>query len=427
MKRPTITRMFFAAAIEVVSMAIICGAQAVRLDQTAPEVHQSFDLNPGGTVSVSNISGRIRVTSWGENRVQVDAVKHGGRNEDVAQVEIQIFARPDRVDVKTIYPRMRSVSASVDYDLKVPRGALIESATSTSGDVSVVGPVGRVVAGSTSGNVVVQDSTGDGNVHSTSGRVTAERIGGNLVAATTSGDLQIGDVGGRLTAHTTSGQIRTIKVRDDAIINSTSGNVRVERVGGRVVARAVGGGVQVIDAGGDVNADSISQDVICENVRGRVMSSTISGRIVVRRADRGVRATSVSGNIEISGSNGGIDSSTTNGSIIIRDVESRDVRGKTTSGNVRFQGLLYGDGHYAFESLSGDLMIAVPANSGFDLTAKTFSGSIETDFSIQVAPGTTLPGRGKSFRGTIGQGGAQLSAVGFSGNIYIKKASASPK
>ena len=193
------------------------------------------------------------------------------------------------------------------------------------------------------------------------------------------------------------------------------------------MARAVSGGVQVIEAGGDVNADSISQDVICENVHGRVMSSTISGRIVIRHVERGVRATSVSGNIEISGANGAIDSGTTNGNIVIRDVESRDVRGKTTSGAVRFQGLLYGDGHYAFESLSGDLVILVPANSGFDLTAKTFSGSIETDFSIQVSPGTTLPGRGKSFRGTIGQGGAQLSAVGFSGNIYIKKASAGGK
>jgi hypothetical protein len=346
----------------------------------------------------------------------------------MAQVEIQIFARPDRVDVKTIYPRMRSVSGSVDYDLKVPRGALIDSATSTSGDVSVVGPVGRVVAGSTSGNVVVQDSTGDGNVRSTSGRVTAERIGGNLVATTTSGDLQIGDVGGRLTAHTTSGQIRTIKVRDDAIINSTSGNVRVERVGGRVVARAVGGGVQVIEAGGDVNADSISQDVICENVRGRVMSSTISGRIRPSVAQTAASAQPQSAATLKSADR--MEESTR----ARRTEASSSVMSKAATCAVRPPAAMFASGSPLRRR---SLRIRKPERRSHDRCARQqrirsdredFQRIDRDDFSIQVAPGTTLPGRGKSFRGTIGQGGAQLSAVGFSGNIYIKKASArSPK
>src|SRR5262245_35166134 len=59
------------------------------------ERHETYDLAAGGVVSVTNTNGYIRVTSWNENRVRVDAVKRVRRDEDPGPVEIQVTPRPD--------------------------------------------------------------------------------------------------------------------------------------------------------------------------------------------------------------------------------------------------------------------------------------------------------------------------------------------
>ena len=97
------------------------GAAAQSAEQSR-ELHETYDLAPGGVVSVNNTSGYIRVTSWGENRVKVDAVKRGRRDEDAGPVEIQVTPRPGRIDIRTIYPRNEDSRISVDYDLKVLAG-----------------------------------------------------------------------------------------------------------------------------------------------------------------------------------------------------------------------------------------------------------------------------------------------------------------
>lgn len=417
--RPTIRRLavWLGLCLALASAAAGTGAQG------AAELHQSYDLAPGGSVSVSNVSGYIRVTSWNENRVQVDAVKRGRRGEDLGLVEIQVTARPDRVEVRTLYPRGRSNNVSVDYDVKVPRTTVLNSIDSTSGEVTVTGPVARLVASSTSGDLTAREVAGDANLRGTSGGITAMRVGGVLTAITTSGDVQVDDAGAQLTARSTSGSVHASRVKGDATVSSSSGEVRLANIGGRVGARAVSAPVTVTDAGGDVTAESMSDAVRVEKARGRVVASTISGSIVIRGASEGVRASGVSGSIEVSDTQGRIEAGVNSGSIALQNVESRDVQAKSHSGGVSFRGRLFGDGRYIFESFSSDIVLHLPADSGFDLTARSVSGGIETDFPIRLAPGTPLGG-GRDVRGTAGGGGAQVHAAGYSGGIFIKKEAA---
>ncbi|HMB27766.1 MAG TPA: hypothetical protein VKS99_06645, partial [Blastocatellia bacterium] len=100
------------------------GAAAQSAEQSR-ELHETYDLAPGGVVSVNNTSGYVRVTSWGEDRVKVDAVKRGRRDEDLGQVQIQVTPRSGRIDIRTTYLRNDDSRISVDYDLKVPRGAVL--------------------------------------------------------------------------------------------------------------------------------------------------------------------------------------------------------------------------------------------------------------------------------------------------------------
>lgn len=404
----------------IAASAALVPAQSTA--QSGAEFHESYNLNAGGTVSVQNVSGYIRVTGWDENRVKVDAVKKSQRRtEDLSRVEIQVSASADRVEIRTIYPRFeRNTDISVDYDIRVPRSA-ISSLTSVSGSVSVSGVSARTTARSTSGEITAQSIGGDANLSTTSGNITASDIKGALTVRSTSGSLQLSEISSHLSATNTSGTIRAIEIRDDAHLSSTSGNIRIERVGGRAGARSVSGSVYVSDVSGDVEAGSTSDNVTVERVRGRVTASTISGRILARDVQEGVRASTVSGTIEMTAVKGAISADSTSGNIVLRDVESDEVRAKSFSGAVRFQGRVSDKGRYIFDSFSGEVVIVLPANTDFNLTARTASGDIETDFPVQLGPGSDLSSVRRKLEATHGKGGAQFNLTGFSASIKIKK------
>jgi Putative adhesin len=391
----------------------------VRVDaQTAGqgrEFHETYDLAPNGTISVSNTNGNVRVTSWSENRVKVDAVKRG-RQDDFARVEIQVTARPERIEIRTIYPRGRSTDVSVDYDLRVPRTADLNSLNLTNGEITLTGPLARATARSTNGSITAQEVNEMASFSSTNGSIKATKIGGELRANTTNGDVNISDVATLLNAQSINGSVNALNIKNNATAGTNNGSVRLERVGGRSIARSQNGSVLVNDAGGDVEAGGISGDITVTNARGLVTASTVSGSIIVRRAEEGVRATTVSGKVEISDAKGRIEANSVSDSISLSNVDSRGVVASCVSGSVRFGGTLSGDGVYNFSSHSGDVVLTLPSDSGFRLTARS-NGSINTDFPCQLSSSTSS----REIRCTVGKGGAEVRASSFSGSVQIKK------
>lgn len=408
------------------------GAQS---DGQARELHETYDLAPGGAVAVTNSSGYIRVTSWNENRVKVDAVKRVGRvgregrerrEEDFSQVEIQVMARPDRIEIRTIYPRYEGSRVSVDYDLKVPRGVALNSLTTSSGEITISDPVARVTARSASGSISVRETTGDAVLTTTSGNIRADRIGGLLSVNSTSGDLAVNEIASTLSARCTSCNIVARGVRDDVTARTTSGNIEVERAGGRVSARATNGSVKINDAGGDVIAESFSSEVTVTNARGRVAASSLNGDVAIRNAGEGARVTAVSGSVAISDSKGRIEVNATSGSITLNNIDSKDVSANATSGGVLFTGRFYDDGHYEFVSFSSNVVLILPPDSNFNLTVNSFSGSVNTEFPLRLGQGGQLGGHGPIV-GVVGKGGADVRAISHSGSVQIKKNAGQPR
>ena len=209
------------------------------------------------------------------------------------------------------------------------------------------------------------------------------------------------------------------RLAGDANLSSSSGRVELIGVKGRATVRALSGPVDVREVGGDVQADSLSSGVKVADVQGRVTASAISADVIVHQARQGVRATSVSGSVEISEASGRVEASAMSGSIRLNNLASDDVSAKCTSGPVSFSGAIHAGGRYEFESFNADVTLLLPATSDFRLLAKTQSGSINTEFQLQLAPGTATGG--EIVTGTVGKGRADIRASSFSGNVHIKK------
>jgi DUF4097 and DUF4098 domain-containing protein YvlB len=393
---------------------------AAQSAEQSRELRETYDLAPGGVVSVNNTSGYIRVTSWGEDRVKVDAVKRARRDEDLDQVQIQVTTRPGRIDIRTTYLRNEDGRISVDYDLKVPRGAILNALTTTSGEITVYDPVARVTASSTSGPITVREVTGDATLSSTSGEIASGRVGGSLAVTATSGNLVIGEVASTLNVRCNSCNISARGVRNDATVRTANGSIELERIGGRVNAETTNGRIMINDVGAGVIATSYSNSITVTNARGFVVANALNGRVVIRNAGEGARASSVGGSVQISDSKGRIEADTTNGPISLTNIDGKDVSAKSANGGVLFTGRFYESGRYVFFSANGNVILNLPPESNFNLTVKSDNGSINTEFPLKLEPGAQL-GRGPIV-GVVGRGGADVQAISANGAVHIKKA-----
>jgi hypothetical protein len=197
-----------------------------------------------------------------------------------------------------------------------------------------------------------------------------------------------------------SGDLRLVNIGGAAKAETVSGNVTLEKVAGVLKGKTVSGNVTVMGAGTGAYCKSVSGNVKVDNVTGDAELQTVSGTI---------KAGSIKGSIT---------AENTSGDVKLVDVtDAKVIKAKTLSGDVDYAGVIYSDGGYNFKSHSGDVVLIIPSDAAFDLEAKTFSGSIESDFAI------TLTGKisKKELKGSVNGGGASLEVKTFSGNVQLKK------
>jgi DUF4097 and DUF4098 domain-containing protein YvlB len=161
------------------------GAQTANAGgELTEEFHQSYPLAGGGRVSLSNVNGGVRVTSWDRNEVKVDAVKRARRAERLREAEIRIEARADSIRIETDYPEYRhgdrrrwdrdDQPATVEYTLTVPRSAVIE-------DFNLI-----------NGGLELENLTGPVKANSINGRVSARALSGPVNLSVINGALEVG-------------------------------------------------------------------------------------------------------------------------------------------------------------------------------------------------------------------------------------------
>ena len=114
-------------------------------------------LGRTGSVSVSNVSGEIVVTTGSGEEISIEATKWtNGDRSRLAEVQIQVDERPDRIDVRANSSRRTfngfNERVSVDFAVTVPSWAAVD-VHSVSGMVRVTGVQGAVRATTVSGSI----------------------------------------------------------------------------------------------------------------------------------------------------------------------------------------------------------------------------------------------------------------------------------
>lgn len=136
---------------------------------------------------------------------------------------------------------------------------------------------------------------------------------------------------------------------------------------------------------------------------------------------RGMRleAHSVSGDVSVSGAEGVVRAGSVSGNVRLDKLRATSVRATSVSGDVDvIVDQLSGDGALTFSSVSGDVTAELPKDLDADVSIRSVSGSMDSDFPL------TLNGRVSRNRlnARIGKGGRDLEVHTVSGNVRLRTA-----
>ena len=276
-----------------------------------------------------------------------------------------------------------------------------------------VGRDGRVSVGNIAGDITVTGGSGDEVSIDAIKRTRADR--GELSSVQIIVDERAGRVDVR-TEH--SGQNDHVSV-DYTISVPTSAAIELHSVSGTLKVSNVQGAVRMETISGNVTSSMSPHVEVAKSVSGDVDLSGMS-------VDGDLSAGSISGHVRARGVKArSLQLGTISGDLAVSDVVCERLDAKSVSGNLEISGALTKTGRYNLTSHSGTVRLNLSGNTGFELNASTFSGSVHTDVPLTMGGDSDRNRRrflgNQSMRGTYGDGSAVLTIRTFSGDIVISR------
>jgi DUF4097 and DUF4098 domain-containing protein YvlB len=177
-----------------IASAAAWGALLAACIGSAQDSKQTYPIAAGGHVLIRNVSGDIKIGSYDGSGIVVYGYRIGP-DKDLVQIEDTSTA--DKVDLKVSYPQFHGGNASVNFEVKIPRGEEynFDEIRSVSGNIEIADVNARIRVESVSGNVLIRNVAGLVSASSVSGDVNAEinqvQGAGDMKFASVSGNVNV--------------------------------------------------------------------------------------------------------------------------------------------------------------------------------------------------------------------------------------------
>lgn len=193
--------------------------------------HKTVSFVNGGDINIRSVNGRIDVTSWNREEVDIQAeirVKAGSTQKAerfMERVKINIDRMGNRLRIEGEYPRRNAgfidwifgdnINVSIHYSVKVPRQTNL-TARSVNGKVSAENITGTMTLQTTNGSIYGSELNGTANAHTVNGSIKIElqelTTNERMNLETTNGSIKLtlpSDAHADIRASTVNGSIHT--------------------------------------------------------------------------------------------------------------------------------------------------------------------------------------------------------------------------
>lgn len=233
-----------------------------------PTLHRTFNVSPGGTLTIDADVGDIDITTGGSG-VTVDVARRGERARDI---EVTFDQQQNNVTVRA-KNRVNhwfnwNNSEDMKFTVSIPSRYNLQLRTS-------------------GGDIRAGDLQGVAHVKTSGGNIELGRIDGEVDADTSGGSVNLAAARGSINVHTSGGNIHIGNADGPAQVKTSGGSIDIKRVGGDLYARTSGGGISIDDALGTVDASTSGGSVrarLSQQPRADCKLSTSGGSIVVSLA-----------------------------------------------------------------------------------------------------------------------------------------------
>jgi DUF4097 and DUF4098 domain-containing protein YvlB len=198
-------------------------------------------------------------------------------------------------------------------------------------------------------------------------------------------------------------------------VHSASGALNVRAMARTVNARTMSGDITIADAA-EARANSASGEVRLRQIAGSVEGNVVSGDLYLDDVVGQVKAHAISGDIEATNVRDALSASTVSGSMKVRNYTGANATVSTTSGDVEAELTKPFAGHLVGRSVSGDISIALPRDSGCAVELASVSGDLRA--SLPLCDKVQARGR---LSGILGSGQGRVELHSMSGNLSLRE------
>src|SRR5947207_1447523 len=89
-------------------------------DRYKEDFHFTYNLPPGGHLSVENINGSIDISQWEKNTIDITGTKHANSPDALKILKIDIVPSATAVSIRTIKPEGWRGGVGARYVIRVP-------------------------------------------------------------------------------------------------------------------------------------------------------------------------------------------------------------------------------------------------------------------------------------------------------------------
>jgi DUF4097 and DUF4098 domain-containing protein YvlB len=256
---------------------LFLGASAIAADDAAGSfIRKSFNVAPGGKLTIHADRGSIDVKSSGTDKVEIEVTREPGRGaaaDILEKHQVTFNQEGNDVIVEARMPGqklgwLRGNNLKVHYAVTVPAKYNV-NLKSSGGSITVIDLEGDARSETSGGSLTFGQIKGPVYGRTSGGSVHVKGATRDVDVETSGGGIQVGDAGGNVMAHT------------------SGGSIRIGDVKGAVSAGTSGGGIEVNSAAGPVNAHTSGGSIhaaISEQPKGACTFETSGGGIEVKMA-----------------------------------------------------------------------------------------------------------------------------------------------
>lgn len=223
------------AALSVVPLQIGCDIEGLGglSDRFREDFQYTYDLKPGGRLTVENYNGPIEILGWEKNTVQITGTKYASRQDVLKDVKIEARASGDLVSVRTVRPVMQwHGGAGAKYLIRVPRQVQLERISSSNGQIRVEDIQGAARLDTSNGAIRLRMIEGRLDARTSNGAIEGDSLTGDVTLRTSNGGIRLDRVAGALDATTSNGGIHIRlgkpKPNEPVKVGSSNGSIELE-------------------------------------------------------------------------------------------------------------------------------------------------------------------------------------------------------